>query len=446
MRFLRFLFAAAFGLSLSLSAAAQLNLAWRHTFSWNNLKEDAAQATAWTPQGDLYVVGFHYPRDGVYLQVIKYNAAGAYQWRRSFPSLAFLTAGQYPQIGVDSAGNLIVAAQNLNSSSTWMTVRKFAPNGAILWSDNVFGPHGYVVPAQLVVDSKDNVYVAATGLAGQQSNYTYNAITIKYNASGVRQWSAAYDGPHVNASVNGMAVDSNGNVFDLVTVLNAPDPVRIVSYSASGGRIGVTAIHTGSASQFYAGQAIVASANRLLVLLDNSNAPVTSALVSYTIVPATPVLPVRLNEQWVSHTSNRLFGLAVDRAGDAAAAGVDSSGTNASALEWDSAGKQIWRHSLALTRGGGYWNSVAVTPSGEVLLVGSEYATTTQQGIILIIVAVYSSSGALLGHAIASQGSAYQAAHGSLSPDGTRLAVVGQEEIAGTPLIDLAVTMAFNLF
>jgi hypothetical protein len=63
----------------------------------------------------------------------------------------------------------------------------------------------------IAVDGSGNVYVTG-GSYGTGTQYDY--ATIKYNAAGVQQWAARYDGPGNGLDeANFIVVDGSGNVY-----------------------------------------------------------------------------------------------------------------------------------------------------------------------------------------------------------------------------------------
>ena len=63
----------------------------------------------------------------------------------------------------------------------------------------------------LAVDGSGNVYVTGYS-AGSGTGYDY--ATVKYNAGGVQQWVARYDGPASGDDLaTALAVDGSGNVY-----------------------------------------------------------------------------------------------------------------------------------------------------------------------------------------------------------------------------------------
>jgi len=87
------------------------------------------------------------------------------------------------------------------------------------WASIYNGPYNnYDIPNSMTVDGVGNVYV--TGMSVYDTvlnNNRSNIVTIKYNASGIQQWAAVFDGPgHPDSSADVpavIAVDIQGNVY-----------------------------------------------------------------------------------------------------------------------------------------------------------------------------------------------------------------------------------------
>ncbi|MBZ0202665.1 MAG: SBBP repeat-containing protein [Ignavibacteria bacterium] len=87
------------------------------------------------------------------------------------------------------------------------------------WASIYNGPlNNYDIPYSMTVDGLGNVYV--TGMSVYDTipnNNRSNIVTIKYDASGIQQWAAVYDGPgHPDSSGDiptAIAVDNQGNVY-----------------------------------------------------------------------------------------------------------------------------------------------------------------------------------------------------------------------------------------
>jgi hypothetical protein len=157
-------------------------------------------------QGNLYTTGagmlFNPNLD--YLTA-KFDSAGNFIWAASYN-------GGYDEpckIVVDDLGNVYVTGK---SNGDYATV-KYNSAGVQQWVARYDGPASSVDwPNDLAVDAQGNVYVTGTSSNNLGSNKDY--LTLKYNTVGVQQWCARYDGPgNAHDIARCLALDDAGNVF-----------------------------------------------------------------------------------------------------------------------------------------------------------------------------------------------------------------------------------------
>ena len=143
---------------------------------------------------------------------LKYNCWGVRQWRALYNG-----TGNYHDVpsalATDSWGNVYVTGGSigLNTKNDYVTI-KYNPSGAKLWSARFNGTaNGDDIASAIAVDGYGNVFVTGKSL-GLGSAFDY--VTIKYNCNGVQQWVARYNGPaNGNDMPVGIAVDASGNVY-----------------------------------------------------------------------------------------------------------------------------------------------------------------------------------------------------------------------------------------
>ena len=122
-------------------------------------------------------------------------------------------------VTVDVAGNVYVTGLSENAPAAfddadYATV-KYDNAGAVVWVARYNGTAGRFDKATAIaVDAAGNVYVTgwSKGTSGTGDNMDY--ATIKYNAAGVQQWVARYEGiAKVEDRAESIAVDAAGNVY-----------------------------------------------------------------------------------------------------------------------------------------------------------------------------------------------------------------------------------------
>ena len=131
-------------------------------------------------------------------------------------------------IAVDSAGNIIaVGVRGVSGCEGCLTndldwhVRKYDPEGTLLWEDTYSGPTAMADYAQKVaVDSKDDIIVVGYTNKGtdNSTNANYDWLVIKYAKEGVgnagqRLWTKTYEtAPGRSEAALNVIVDSSDNV------------------------------------------------------------------------------------------------------------------------------------------------------------------------------------------------------------------------------------------
>ena len=205
---------------------------WARRYNGPGNGADQATAIAVDDDGNVYVTGMSIGSDPFFgdYATIKYDKDGNTKWVRRYNGPGN-SLDQATAIGVDGEGNVYVTGQSYGSGtlSDYATI-KYDANGNELWVARYNGPENSLDEANaLVLDASGNIYVTGGSWGiGTFKDYT----TIKYNAAGVEQWVARYDGP-VNSFDNArdIALDAFGNVY--VTGESADD-YATVKYNTAG--------------------------------------------------------------------------------------------------------------------------------------------------------------------------------------------------------------------
>jgi hypothetical protein len=114
---------------------------------------------------------------------------------------------------VDAGGNVYVAGNSIGSSteSDFATV-KYDDTGIHQWTARYNGPQNFNdYVSAIAVDAWGNVYVAGYS-SSIQYDYYHDYVTIKYDASGNEQWVVRYDGGDDDVATD-LSVDGSGNVY-----------------------------------------------------------------------------------------------------------------------------------------------------------------------------------------------------------------------------------------
>ena len=149
--------------------------------------------------------------------VVKYNSSGVKQWTQQLG-----TSGEDfgEDIAIDSNGNLYVtgkAARNLDdnsNSNSNIFVVKYNGSGVKQWTQQI-GTASNEAGYGITSDSNDNVYVTGStggGLDGNISGGNNDFFVIKYDSSGNKQWTKQLGTSGADPGYD-ITSDSTGNVY-----------------------------------------------------------------------------------------------------------------------------------------------------------------------------------------------------------------------------------------
>jgi uncharacterized delta-60 repeat protein len=150
--------------------------------------------------------------------LVKYNSSGTKQWTQQLGT-SIQDSGQ--GVTVDSSDNLYVTGYtqlaldgNTSSGSIDLILVKYNSSGTKQWTRQL-GTSSWEEGRGVTVDSSDNIYVTGYtegGLDGNTSSGSADIILVKYNSSGVKQWTKQL-GSSANDIGNGVTVDSSDNIY-----------------------------------------------------------------------------------------------------------------------------------------------------------------------------------------------------------------------------------------
>lgn len=183
---------------------------------------DAAIDLALDAAGNVYVTGRSSAgidpdeEDSDYA-TIKYDNNGNELWVRRYDGpVAGNFYDEARAITVDGWGNIYVtgssSASGAEDGQDFATI-KYDTNGNELWVARFNGPvNSADVGADVVVDALQNVYV--TGLSASEPDANFDYLTIGYDAAGNERWVSRYNGTANGDDIaSSLALDGAGNVY-----------------------------------------------------------------------------------------------------------------------------------------------------------------------------------------------------------------------------------------
>jgi uncharacterized delta-60 repeat protein len=140
-----------------------------------------------------------------------------------------------PYLTIDASGNVYVTgcSTGLDNNGDFVTI-KYNASGVQQWVARYNGTGNREdYSAGIAIDNSGNVYI--TGRSYNANNYDY--ATIKYNSSGIQQWVAIYNGPgNGHDYPKSIAVDASGNVCvtGYCRMTGSNDDFVTIKYNSNG--------------------------------------------------------------------------------------------------------------------------------------------------------------------------------------------------------------------
>jgi len=185
---------------------------WSVLYNGSGNYNDMASAIAISSKGNIYVTGSSYGNNSKADYVtIKYNSHGIEQWVARYNG-DYNNHDSATALVVDEEENVYVTGASIRygSSYDYVTI-KYLENGVQAWQAFYNGTgNGGDYARAISIDKRGNIYVTGRSFGkGSQLDFA----TVKYNATGIFQWAARFDGPGNNIDYpSAIAVDANGNV------------------------------------------------------------------------------------------------------------------------------------------------------------------------------------------------------------------------------------------
>ena len=159
-----------------------------------------------------------YSHQGNYdILIAKFNSSGTKQWTSQIGSSSYdWTSG----IDIDSDGNVYIVGStnggidsNSNTGGYDAIILKYNSSGTKQWSRQ-FGSSSNDWAMDLDINSSNEIYITGRTNGSLDSNTnlgSYDGFLVKYNSSGTKQWTKQFGTSSIDWA-NGVAIDSSGNI------------------------------------------------------------------------------------------------------------------------------------------------------------------------------------------------------------------------------------------
>ncbi|MGB4823571.1 MAG: SBBP repeat-containing protein, partial [Leuconostoc mesenteroides] len=192
---------------------------WSKT--WGGTGSDGANAVTIDGADNIYVVGYT-ASTGLTAgsndqTLVKYNTSGVEQWSKTWGGTSWDSARA---VTVDTSGNIYVAGEasgiGLTAGGFDQTLVKYNSSGVEQWS-KTWGDVGADTAAGVGLDASGNIYVTGYGVTIGLTPNNFDQTLVKYNSSGVEQWSKVWGGVTVTAflaeTASSLNIDNSGYVY-----------------------------------------------------------------------------------------------------------------------------------------------------------------------------------------------------------------------------------------
>lgn len=230
-------------------------------------QRDNAYAVAVDHECNVYVTG---RSEGHSLltdyTTIKYDSAGNQIWLKTFNSQPVPSEWiDIPyDIAVSQTGVFVTGISYIIGYGNYITTVKYGFNGTQMWVSRYQGYYVSDKGISIAADNAGNCFVGVLSDAGSAADYK----VIKYNAAGMEEWVATYNGPANAADIlTSITLDPSGNVYATGRSYTGTDSkydVTTVKFSA-GGSTDWVARFNGFASMADGGNFIIYGDNAVYV-------------------------------------------------------------------------------------------------------------------------------------------------------------------------------------
>lgn len=361
---------------------------WVRTFDRNN-NGDKGSAIKVDASGNVYVLGTVSSITGNDIITLKYNSVGDTLWTRTYNNISVNQDEAGVAISIDASGNVYVTGNSDSDPSAginddFVTI-KYNSSGVQQWSKTYNGTGSLGdIPVGVGVDNNGNVYVSGKSFNGGDDDY----VTIKYNSIGTQTWLQTYNGGG-NDRPAAMQTDAFGNCFITGRSKSANDDYYTIAYNSSGVTLW-TALYDGTGGKNDRPVALTYDGNGNVYVTGQSDVDITALAINYDYLTIKYDLNgVQLwatNYNGIGNNSDVPSDIAVDANGNVYITGkadVDAiiiTNNDYATVKYNLSGVQQWVKSYngAANLSDGA-NAIAVDAAGNCFVTGGSVENSSQK-------------------------------------------------------------------
>ncbi|HJY63526.1 MAG TPA: SBBP repeat-containing protein [Ignavibacteria bacterium] len=348
-------------------------VAWLKTHNGNNLYDEIT-AMKVDEAGNVYVTGRCFINGSEDYCTIKYNANGIQQWIAYYNGTAN-KSDRPVSLDADAQGNVYVTgfgnydAGDPFNTGDYCTI-KYNSGGVQEWVQIYTAPANKRDYAyKVTLDINGNIYV--TGACWFDTGRQDDIVTIKYNSAGQVLWTALHNGTHgQNPSDRGsdIVIDGQGNVyvFGMSTLSTTYTDYCLVKYNSTG---------VLQYTKYYAGPVVNGIDNGTAMCMDNSGNIIVTG-TSEGSGTSTDIVTIKYSpaglEQWTKRFSNPGLDNAADITSDMNGSVYVSGNKSGKGLiiKYDPIGNLMWEKEITGTGGNETINNLLIDAMGDVYGTG----------------------------------------------------------------------------
>lgn len=159
---------------------------------------DEPYALAADSDSNVYVTGEIEPDSiGLAYGTVKLGAGGETIWTKFVPTQYRDEQGP-KKIAIDGKGDIVICGGGMLGGEYSLLTIKYAPTGDTIWTRNeqfngIPTGRGFDRAVSFDLDANNNIYVTGETVTPDSTPRSPDIVSLKYNASGLRQWVHLYD-------------------------------------------------------------------------------------------------------------------------------------------------------------------------------------------------------------------------------------------------------------